>query len=157
MIVETGILVGYLVAWGARKVRLVGQRLDGEFDTVMTTSLDKLHAAVAEKLGTDPALTKLEAEAGSGGQVAERTRQRVELSLEDAADADPKFAALVAELVATVQATEKSTGQTAAIGPHATAITGDVSITADHGSAAGWQIGTVNLGSPPPQDSTDPH
>jgi hypothetical protein len=91
------LVAGYLVAWAVRKARHVSGRLDGEVDAALDVGLDRLHDVVAAKLGEDTALRALEPEAAGNNVVAERTRTRVSLALEDAAEKDPGFASLLAE------------------------------------------------------------
>jgi hypothetical protein len=97
------LVAGYLVAWGVRKLNRVGKRLDEEADEVIDAGLDRLHDAVAAKLGADPALEKLDAEVAQGLEPGERTQRRVQDAVEDAAEADPEFAALVEALVARLE------------------------------------------------------
>jgi hypothetical protein len=96
------LVVGYLAAWGVRKVQRVGKRLDEDFDEATDSALDRLHDIVVAKLDGDPAVTKLGDEAARDGAVSPRTRQRVELSLEDAMENDTDFrdrlSAVLAEL-----------------------------------------------------------
>src|SRR5262249_61075030 len=83
------LVVGYLGAWGIRKLRRAAAAVDAEADRVADAALDHLHQVVTDKLGGDPAVAKLEA---APDQVSDRVRQRVELALADAADDDPDFA-----------------------------------------------------------------
>jgi hypothetical protein len=103
-----------------------------------------LHDVIAEKLGDDKALVKLDSEVSGTGTATARTQQRVRLALEDAADEDPDFAA---ELVAIVQhlTSEHSGAHAVVTGDHATAIAGDVTIRADGGSIAAWTVGNISL------------
>ncbi|MFG1629037.1 hypothetical protein [Kribbella sp. NPDC049227] len=154
MVIETGIVVGYLVGWGLRKARRVGARADAVVDEALDAALDKLQDAVDRKLHGDPALEKLDLDISGQGQVSERTRQRLELALEDAAEEDPGFAGELAKLVENVRAAEASRGQAAASGAGAAAVAGGVSIRADDHSAAGWNIGNVTFGADSARDST---
>jgi hypothetical protein len=95
VVIETGLVVGYVIAWALRKGKRVAGRLDAEVDTALDTGLDQLHTLVADKLGADPALTDLQDEATSAGQVSDLTRQRMELSVQAAASRDETFAAAV--------------------------------------------------------------
>ncbi|MGW5284674.1 hypothetical protein ACWERI_35425 [Streptomyces collinus] len=72
----------------------MGERADGEVDRALDAGMDRLHHLVSQKLGEDAALGRLNEEA-AGGQdgPSDRTRQRVQLALEDAAERDPAFAA----------------------------------------------------------------
>src|SRR3954465_11865981 len=114
------VVVGYLIAWAVQKARRVGRRADTEVDAVLDAGMDRLHEVVATKLGGDPALTKLESEAAAG-EPGERTKERVRLAVEDAAETDPAFANELSELVAKLRAAEAGAG-VAATGDHATAV-----------------------------------
>jgi hypothetical protein len=151
VVIETGLIAGYVIVWMVRKAKRAGARLDAEVDTAMDTGLDKLHGVVAAKLGTDPALTEAQEEA-STGQVSELARHRVELSVQAAAEKDPAFAQAVAELVEQLQAAEKADGQVAA-GHGSANVAGNVDIHAEDRSAAAWNMGDVSFGQPP----ADPH
>ncbi|MGW5580543.1 chromosome partitioning protein [Micromonospora chokoriensis] len=85
------LVAGYLLAWAVEKARHVGRRADGEVDRVLDAGMDRLHDLVSDKLGDDPALAALEREAANGVNNG-RTQQRVQLAVEDAADADAAFA-----------------------------------------------------------------
>lgn len=149
MIVEAGVIAGYVIAWAVRKARRAGGRLDAEVDVAIDAGLDKLHEAVVAKLGTHPVLADLDEEtAGGQGQVSELTRQQVELAVTAAARKDEVFAQVVTELLAQLRASENAAGQSV-IGQGGVNIAGDVGIHADHGSAAAWSMGTVNLGQVP--------
>ena len=93
MVVGLELVAGYLVAWVVRKARRAGQGLDAEVDHAMDLGLDRLHEVVAEKLGDDPAVTKVEVEATRDGQLSERTHRRVQDAVEEAAEEDAAFAA----------------------------------------------------------------
>lgn len=60
------LVAGYLVAWGVRRLKPVGKRVGAEVDGAVDAGLDRLHDAIAAKLGADPALVKLEAEVSQG-------------------------------------------------------------------------------------------
>src|SRR4051812_28404598 len=82
MVIEAGVVAGYVVAWVMRKARPAGGRLDAEVDTVLDAGLDRLHEAVAAKLGTDPGLrAAVEEAAEPGGTISDLTRQRIELAI----------------------------------------------------------------------------
>jgi hypothetical protein len=78
------LVAGYLVAWGVRKLKRAGKRLDAETDEVIDAGLDRLHDAIAGKLGTDPALVKLEADVSQGLEPSDRARRRVQDAVEEA-------------------------------------------------------------------------
>ena len=94
---------GYLVAWGVRKLRHVGKRLDDETDEVLDAGLDRLHEAVATKLGADPALGKLESEVSQGLAPSDRTLRRVQDAVGEAAEEDPEFSAIIEVLLAKLE------------------------------------------------------
>lgn len=147
------VVVGMLITWAVRKARRVANGVDKEVDTVLDAGLDKLHTVVAGKLGGDTALEKLRIEAGDTGDVAKRTRERVQLALEDAADDDPQFASALDAAVEDVRAAQPAT--TTQAGDRGVAAAGDVTISADHGSIASGTatMGDVTLGGA----SQDPH
>lgn len=96
------VAVGFLISWFARKAGRAWKRIDG----VLDTQVDRLCEAIIAKLGGDPALKQLEAEATKTGDAVARTQERVRLALEEAAEQDPTFAAdLKAALGATTIAT----------------------------------------------------
>lgn len=97
------LVAGYLVAWGVRKLRRVGARLDEETDEVIDAGLDRLHDAVAAKLGADPALGKLEDEVSQGLEPSDRTLRRVQDAVEEAAVDDPEFGATIEALLARLE------------------------------------------------------
>lgn len=102
------LVAGYLIAWGVRKLKRAGKRLDAETDEVIDASLDKLHDAVAAKLGTDPALAKLDAAVSEGLEPGERTLRRVGDAIQDAAEDDPEFGALLEALVARLEEAQEN-------------------------------------------------
>jgi hypothetical protein len=97
------LVAGYLIAWGVRKLKRAGKRLDEETDEVIDVGLDRLHDAIASKLGTDPALVKLDTDVAQGVEPSDRTLRRVQDAVEEAAEHDPRFAALVQELLARLE------------------------------------------------------
>jgi hypothetical protein len=97
------LVAGYLVAWGARKLGRAGKRLDEETDEVIDAGLDRLHDAVVAKLGADSALEKLEADVSRGAEPSDRTLRRVRDAVEEAAEGDPDFAAVIEALVARLE------------------------------------------------------
>lgn len=125
----TGIelVVGYLAAWGVRKLRRVGARADAEVDRVLDAALDELHEVVTDKLGGDPALARLEA---APDAVTERVGRRVEDAVADAAEDDQAFAAALTRAITAVRAAEQAAGATAA-GTSITAA-GPRSVAAQH-------------------------
>lgn len=97
------LVAGYLAAWGVRKLKRVGRGLDEETDEVIDAGLDRLHDAIAAKLGTDPALAKLEADFSQGLEPSDRTLRRVGDAVEEAAEDDPGFGAVIEALLARLE------------------------------------------------------
>lgn len=105
--------VGYVFAWAVRKARRVAGRIDDEVDHVLDARMDHLHEVVVTRLGTDPALEQTLAEAQSEqSELSARTRLRLQLALEEAADQDPSFAAELESAVTQVGATHTVSGNT---------------------------------------------
>ena len=146
-VVGVELVVGYLVAWAVRKARRVAGRADAEVDAALDAGMDRLHDVVAAKLGGDPALAKLAANADVGVD-SPRTRERVRLAVQDAVEEDPEFGERLAEALAAVQQAEASVGAKVT-GDHGVAVGGDVAIHAEHGSAAAWEMSNVSFGQPP--------
>jgi hypothetical protein len=160
VVIEAGVVAGYVVAWAVRKVRRVGGRLDEEADGVIDASLDRLHEVVAAKLDGHPALAELveEAEAagdgGGGGGVSELTRQQVELALTAAAKKDDEFGQAVTELVARLREAERAAGSPVIAGPGSTVFTGNAEARAESGGIAFGQVaGGVHISQGPPGPS----
>jgi hypothetical protein len=125
------VAVGLLIAWAVRKANRAGRRLDEIADEAIDTGLDQVRDVVVAKLGGDPALARLEAEASATGQVAERTQARVRLALEDAATDDAEFAERLEQAVQQAQ----PSGAGTAANNRGVAVNGDVSgivSTGDH-------------------------
>lgn len=97
------LVAGYLIAWGVSKLKRAGRRLDQETNQVIDAGLDRLHDAIAAKLGTDPALVKLDADVAQGLEPSDRTRRRVQDAVEEAAEDDPGFAAVIEALLARLE------------------------------------------------------
>ena len=95
------VVVTYLVARAIQKARRVGGRLNAEADRVLEAGMDQLHDAVSRKIGDEPALAQLDSEAAEGVENP-RTRQRVLLALEEAAEQDPEFADTLGTLAAEI-------------------------------------------------------
>jgi hypothetical protein len=150
VVIEAGVVAGYVIAWAVRKARRAGGRLDAEVDAVIDAGLGKLHEVVALKLG-GPLLEDLDQEAATAaedGQVSELIRQQVELAVTAAARKDEGFGRTVSDLLAQLRTAEQASGQSV-LGAGGVNIAGDVDIHADGGSAAAWNMGTVNVGHPP--------
>ena len=146
------VLVGYLIAWGMRKARRAGTRLDADVDEVMDAGLDRLHEMIAAKLGDDPAVAKLELEAATG-EVSERTRRRVLDALTDAAEGDEEFRGALETLLAELDPAGRPM-VVAAGGERSVAVGGDAVVWAEGGSVAGLNVGNVSI--PGPSDPTRP-
>ncbi|MEU2358829.1 hypothetical protein ABZ599_38730 [Streptomyces misionensis] len=143
------IVVGYVFAWAVRKAKRVAGRADAEVDRTLDAGMDQLHDLVSRKLGEDPALQKLAEEAQTGQEEpSDRTRQRVQLALEDAAERDPGFAETLDRAVKQLQALERPADAVSARDGGQT-VGGNVYIQSDHGSAAAWTMGNVTMGNPP--------
>jgi hypothetical protein len=107
------VAVGYAAAWVWRKARRVGGQLDRDVDAALDAALERVHALVAQKLAGEPAFAQLEAQAAGDTRelaVSERTQQRVTLALEDAAEADERFARQLAALIEAVRLAERASG-----------------------------------------------
>ncbi|WP_331732302.1 hypothetical protein OG592_41505 (plasmid) [Streptomyces avidinii] len=142
MVIEAGVVVGYVIAWAIRKARRVAGRLDAEVDASIDAGLDKLHTAVAAKLGAHPALDDLAEEAATDeGQVSELTRQQLELAVTAAARKDDEFGQAVAELVAQLRAAEQAGGISVVTGAGSAVFTGDAHAQASGGGVAFGQVG----------------
>jgi hypothetical protein len=148
VVIETGVVVGYIAAWLMGKAKRVGRQVDADMDSALDKAVAKLHDLVTKKLGDDAALSALEEEAAGDGEVRDRTRTRVELSLEDAVERDEEFAAALSALLNDVRRADVGTGVT--VGHDGVAVGRDINIRAENGGIAGWSIGTVHA--PPPVD-----
>lgn len=153
MVIEAGVVAGYVIAWAVRKVRRVGGRLDAEADGVIDASLDRLHEVVAAKLAGHPVLAELveEAEAaGNGGGVSDLTRQQAELALAAAARKDDAFGQAVTELVARLREAEQAAGRPVITGPGSVVFTGNAEAKAESGGIAIGQVaGGVHIAQGP--------
>jgi hypothetical protein len=136
----TGIelVVGYLAAWGVRKLKRAGQAVDVEADRVLDGALERLHETVSAKLGADPAVVKLDV---APDQVSERTRRRVEDALAEAMEDDRRFAEALEQALTAVREAEPGASEAARI---------------DLRGAQGVQVGDHNqqvnvFGAPPNQ------
>ncbi|MEZ0095920.1 hypothetical protein [Streptacidiphilus sp. EB129] len=105
------IAVGYVFSWLIRKAQRVGGRADSEVDRTLDVGMDKVHELVSRKLGMEPALQRAqeEAEAGQDG-LSPRTRQRLELALEDAVERDLDFGVALQEALDDLLGTAEATG-----------------------------------------------
>jgi hypothetical protein len=154
-VAEAGLIAGYLAAWAVRKARRIGGRLDDEVDAALDGTLDRLHETVSRRLGTDPALVELEAEADAGGRVSDLSLERVKLSVTAAVAKDEAFGAALADLVDALRARGPA-GVALATGAGATAVAGDVGLRGESGAVVAWQMGDVRHGGPMPPDPPEP-
>jgi hypothetical protein len=144
------IAVGYVFMWAVRKAGRAAGRTDTEVDRTLDASMDRLHDLVSRKLGQDPAWRRLTEEAGNGReQPSDRTRRRVQLALEDAAETDPSFAERLARLIEQLAGAHSATDAVTA-GADGQTAGGSVTIRADNGGIAAWSLGDVHLGILPP-------
>lgn len=142
MVIEAGVVAGYLIAWVVRKARRVTGRVDVEFDAAVDATLDKLLAAVAAKIGGHPALDELRQEAAEdSGQVSELTRQQLELAITAVARKDETFAHAVTALVDELRQAEQASGVSVVAGADSTVFTGDAHVQASSGGIAFGQVG----------------
>jgi hypothetical protein len=126
------VAIGLLVSWVISKATRAAHRADGVVDHVVDAGVDRVGQLILTKLGGDPAVGQLEAEASEQGQVSDRTRKRVELAVEEAAERDQEFAVA---LTAAVEAAQ--TGGTVAS-------TGGVAVSGGvHSTGSGTAIGVV--------------
>ncbi|MFJ8627477.1 hypothetical protein ACIRD3_32205 [Kitasatospora sp. NPDC093550] len=150
------IAVGYVFAWAVRKAGRVAHRADAEVDRGLDAGMDRLHDLVSRKLSHDSSLQRLHDEAAAGhAEPTARTRQRLELALEDAAEHDAEFADALQQAVDALRVTTGPSGGVSADGG-GQAVGGNAVIRADHGSVAALRTGDVTIGNPPqpgaPQD-----
>ena len=147
MVIEAGVIAGYVIAWAVRKARRIGGRLDDEANAAIDAGLDQLHEVVAAKLGEHPVLAEVEEEAAAGGgEVSELTRQQVELALTAAARKDDAFGQAVTGLVAQLREAEQAAGRSVIAGAGSAVFTGDAHVKAEGGGIAFGQVaGDVNV------------
>jgi hypothetical protein len=151
VVIEAGVVAGYVIAWAARKARRAGGRLDTEADAVIDVGLDLLQKAVAAKLDGHPVLAELVEEAAAGdNKVSDLTRQQVELALTAAARKDESFGQSVTELVARLREAEQAVGRPVAAGAGSAIFTGEAHAEAEDGGIAFGQVaGDVHIGGSP--------
>ena len=144
MVIEAGVVTGYLIAWAVSKAR---RAADGLVDPSIDAGLGKLRAVVAAKLGAHPALDDLAEEAATDeGEVSELTRQQVELAVTAAALKDDEFGQAVTELVAQLRAAEQASGISVVTGAGSAVFTGDAHAQASgDGFAFGQVAGNVHM------------
>ncbi|MFD5633543.1 hypothetical protein ACFWJM_05275 [Streptomyces sp. NPDC127077] len=126
MVIEAGVVAGYVIAWAVGKARRAAGRLDAETDAMMDAGLDRLHTVVTAKLGAHPALDHLAAEAAADdGQISDLTRKQVESAVTDAAHEDDEFAQEITELGVELGAAKRDGGVSVVAGAGSTVFTGD--------------------------------
>lgn len=148
------LVLGYLSAWAVSKAHRAADR---KADQVMDHGLDQLYDLVDSKLGVDPALAKIETEVAASGTVTNRTKQRVQLSLAEAAEQYPAFADEVSALVWELEGLKTASVVAAASGHQSTVVARDVNMKAETSGVVGWNVGTVNQGPPNPPIPATPH
>jgi hypothetical protein len=118
------IAVGYLFAWAVGNGRRAPGRAGTEADPALHAGMERLHDAVGRALGEEAALRRLAEEAESGRtEPTYRTRQSLQLALEDAAERDQDFAGALREALADLRAARGADGDTTGnifLGPVAT-------------------------------------
>jgi hypothetical protein len=143
VVIEVGVVTGYVIAWAVRKARRAGGRLDNEADAVIDAGLDRLHEMVAARLAHHPAIAELVEEAEQAalndGQVSDLTRQQVESALAAAARQDEAFAMRLAKLAASVREAQRAKEPVMAR-QGAAVFTGDSHAGADRGGIAFGQV-----------------
>jgi hypothetical protein len=159
VVIEAGVIAGYLIAWAMRKARRVGGRLDDETDNAIDAGMDMLHEAVAAKLTGHPVLAELDEEAAEGS-VSDLTRQQVELAVAAAARRDEEWARRVTELTGRLRQAEVASAGQLTAGPGSAVFTGDAHVRAEGGGIAIGQVaGDVHVAGdragPQPPGRTD--
>ncbi|WP_406218494.1 hypothetical protein [Streptomyces canus] len=151
------VAIGYVFAWAVRKARRVAGRADADVDLALNGAMDRVHGVVARRLGNDPELERLEAEAAAGqDEPSALTRQRVEAAAAREAEQDADFAKELEAAVSAVQKADRAAGGALA-GAYGLAVSGDLSVKAEGGSFAAGVANIrdgVRLGNPQ-QPGTD--
>jgi hypothetical protein len=146
MMIEAGLVAGYVIAWVTRKARRALGQLDAEADAVIDAGFDRLHEVVAEKLREHPSLAELDAEAAGGGNVSELTRQQIEQAIAAAALWDDRFGRAVTDLARQLRGMEGATRHLFIGGSGARVFTGDAHVKAEgRGIAFGQIAGDVHV------------
>lgn len=144
--VRVEVVVGLVIAWVIAKARRVAVRADGVVDQALDTAVDRVGDLVTTRLAGDSALAQLEAEAADKGEVLDRTRQRVQLAVEDAVEKSPEFGRELETAVAAAHAAGAAAAQST--GSHGVVINGSV-IGSGSGVVIGAVTGGVGVGTPP--------
>jgi hypothetical protein len=153
VVIEAGVVAGYVIAWAVRKARRVGGRLDSEADEVIDAGLDQLHEVVAAKLGAHPVLAELveEAEAScDASEISDLTREQLVLALTAAARKDDAFGRAVSELTDRLREAEQAAGRPVIAGTGSAVFTGNSEARAENGGIAIGQVaGGVHISGRP--------
>jgi hypothetical protein len=149
VVVEVGVVTGYVIAWAVRKARRAGGRLDDEADAVIDVGLDRLHEMVAARLTHHPVMAELVDEAEQAalndGNVSDETRKQLESALAVAVSQDETFEMRLAELAASVRDAQRAREQVMPC-QGAAVFTGESHATADRGGIAFGQLaGPVHI------------
>jgi hypothetical protein len=151
MMIEAGVIAGYVIAWAVRKARRVAGRLDDEADVIVDVGLDRLHALVTNRLADHPVLARLCEEAehaalNDDGKVSAETRRQMELALVTAARTDEAFGQAVVELAAALADVRQTAASTVSPRQRAMLFTGNSRAEADRGGIAFGQVaGDVHI------------
>lgn len=145
------IVAGYLARWVWRRARKLAGHVVDRVDAKVDEKLEHLYDVVAERLGGDSSMKRLEKEATADldkepTAVSPGVADGVTYALSEAADEDPVFAE---RLRAAIESTRAAMQVSA--GDYGVAAGGNVHIHAEGGSiAAGTIHGSVTLNPPPP-------
>jgi hypothetical protein len=158
VMIEAGMVAGYVVAWVVRKARRVAGRLDDEADAVVDVGLDRLHEMVADRLAGHPVMARLldEAEqaAANDGKVSAATCQLVEQALTTMAREDEAFGHTLVELATRLADARQAAANRVSSHQRTTLFAGNPRTEASRGGIAFGQVaGDVHIareaGSPP--------
>ncbi|MDB1090296.1 hypothetical protein PJ985_22340 [Streptomyces sp. ACA25] len=137
MVLESGaaaVAAGWMFTWAVRKARVAAGAADRAVDRVLEQALERLEALVCQRLSGESAAARLEEEArtaavggdpvdveepvggGEGSGLSDRTRQRVALALEDAAEDDAQFGAALVECLRQIDAARAQSGAAGVVG-----------------------------------------
>ena len=145
------VVAGYLARWAWRRARKLAGRVVDTVDAKVDEKLEQLYDVVAERLGGDSSLKRLEKEATADldtepTSVSAGVTEGVNYALSEAADEDPAFAARLRAAIDGARAAVQVSA-----GDYGIAAGGNVHIHAEGGSiAAGTIHGSVTLNPPPP-------
>jgi hypothetical protein len=144
VVIEAGVVAGYVIAWATRKARRAAGRIDDEADAIIDAGLDRLNEIVMARLAGHPALAGLDAEAAAaaldhGQEVSELTRQEVEWALATAARDDRAFWQAVTELATGVREAQRA-ARRAPSRQATVAFSGDARADASYGGIAFSQV-----------------